>query len=60
MKALWRTDFLGRIGRIIRFTLWTCFVVNLFMVAVFTVGLTYEFATHLWGWLHRLLFSAPW
>lgn len=57
---LWTTDIFFVFRNLIRFLLWTCLVLDLFIVAVFTVFFTYEFTVHLWQWCQRTLFTSPW
>lgn len=57
---LWKTDIFASMKTVIRFLLWGCLVVNLFMLAVFSIFFTHAFTRHLWDWCERNIFSQPW
>lgn len=56
----WEQTVLERCRSTLRFTLWTCLVLNGFMLGVFSVLFVFSFLKHLWGYLDRTMFSGPW
>ncbi|MCC6678641.1 MAG: hypothetical protein IT436_16020 [Phycisphaerales bacterium] len=57
---VWGRTFLERCRDVLRFLLWTCLVLQGFMLGVFSVLVTYELLTHLWSYLKRHVFSQEW
>ena len=56
----WRASSLEKCRNVIRFSLWSCLVVNAAMVGIFSILFTYQFLRHLWSWCIRGWFSTQW
>ena len=44
----------------IRFAVWSLGMINVLMIALFVACFTYQFLTHLWSFLSRILFNGAW
>ena len=57
----WKKEaVLAILRNLMRFAVWFCIVLIGLMMAVFLVGFSYRFLTHLWSWCARVMFSEPW
>ena len=60
MSNPWKQNIFKLCQNAIRFMLWVCITLNVFIVSVFSIAFTYRFTVQLWGWLTRTIFDAPW
>jgi hypothetical protein len=60
MVTPWDPDRFTRIASLIRFALWSLWVINAFILSLLSVGVIYEFSVHLWSYLKRGVFGGPW
>jgi len=56
----WRDSVIAFARNILRFTLWICLVIDVLMLAIFSIAFTFQFLRHLWSWCQRVLFDEPW
>ena len=60
MSRLWKQNVFALCQNAIRFLLWLGLTVNVFILTVFSIAFTFQFARFLWQWMGEHLFDKPW
>lgn len=56
----WRIDVFEVCRRVLRTTLWLCFMIVGLMAGIFFVRFSFSFFCHLWTLCRRVMFSDSW